>query len=262
VLVGPGETVSLAELSDVALTTPTDGDVLVFDGGEWVNDAGGAGGGGGGSGYFEPAFAPPATPNAADDEFDTDTITSGAWAVLNPSGTFSRAIRNGWFDFGVIGQSNNHGNALLKANTVSIGDHLTVAHRILTIGTGGFFSPIVGPVFANGAVVGSSFAGTLYLGDYRFGGETGAFNAMTNTFPSTQNVRVVGPTIYTRITYVSANTWRTEISVDGFRWSRLNLANYSYTMTPTHIGILISGWSSGAFDTLGAIKFFRKNWNP
>ena len=61
--------------------------------------------------------------------------------------------------------------------------------------------------------------------------------------------------LYQRLTWVSANTFKHEVSHDGISWISTN-GNQSKTMTPTHYGFAWSGWDSAAARAV-SFEYFR-----
>jgi hypothetical protein len=103
---GGGGGGSLATLSDVALSSPTTGQVLTYNGTDWINAAAGGGGGANVNGDSHPL-----SPSAFDDEFESGSL-GGIWTARNsPTLTFKNGsvifdqTGSGSSNWGLITQS-------------------------------------------------------------------------------------------------------------------------------------------------------------
>lgn len=61
--------------------------------------------------------------------------------------------------------------------------------------------------------------------------------------------------VYLQLIWVSANTFKVRLSVDGISWK--DLGTDAKTMTPTHYGVFATNWGGGANDMHGAFEYFR-----
>lgn len=197
------------------------------------------------------AWVPPSTAVAADDEFGDDSFDS-AWVEVAPTGsatwTESRSILS------AKSASVLSGDMLcrLKAISVSSGGYIETCLRLMSFGN---FS-MAGLVFSNGVLTSSTAVGAFV---WQGGGGlnarilTGTITSMSSATNVFQNV---SPQIYTRLVWVSANTWRQQLSVDGVSWTTFGVTDTSSTMTPTHMGVFITNWG-GAADALASFEYFR-----
>lgn len=203
------------------------------------------------------------TANAKDDEFLTSSL-DGSWTRVDyaNSGAVTYNPNYGMLSVKHTGGDAAQGwHALLKSMSgLSAPVTIETCLRLQTYeGT-----LIAGLVITDGTTVGSGKQVSLdhqrsgatsfrnWTGFNAFGGElTGS---PTGTGPGHRSDR-----LFMRLTWVSANTWRAEVSPDGISWMPFNftngLADSSHTMTPTHMGIWLSSYGTGA--NLGGIFTFE-----
>lgn len=114
---------------------------------------------------------------------------------------------------------------------------------------------ILGVVFADGTTAGSGKQVSVDMqgnGNFSLRSWTGfnAFGGELAGSPSGISTRQIGGEYHVRLTWVSANTWRGEVSSDGKNWMPHNFTNGQadapFTMTPTHVGVWCSTYGSGA----------------
>ncbi len=111
--------------------------------------------------------------------------------------------------------------------------------------------PSVGLGFMDGVAVGSNVAAMASVGsdfDFqaggiaKYGGTMNDFNNSVDTVISPSQMGFNGQVmeIYMRFVWISANTWQQVVSFDGNAWYNWGSADMSFTMTPTHFGLLVS----------------------
>lgn len=66
-----------------------------------------------------------------------------------------------------------------------------------------------------------------------------------------------GGPLFQRLTAVSANQWRAEYSPDGVSWIQYPAADWTYAMTPTHVGFAVANWAIGGNQAVGTVEYFR-----
>ncbi len=134
-------------------------------------------------------------------------------------------------------------NCLLQARTFAIGDSYAVPIRLFEATSGNITA--AGVIFTDGTIS-TSFGVIASLLKFTAEQDTrtylrhGALQTMTNTAGGSDIRGQAQPWIYTRLTYVAANTFRMELSFDGISWLTAGVADVTRVMTPTHVGV---GWS-------------------
>jgi hypothetical protein len=193
--------------------------------------------------------------NAKDDEFLVGTMDA-AWTKVD----YANASAITWTPGqGVLSAKHTGGDAAqgfhaqLKSMS-GLSSPVTIETSIRMLGNPGstFLAALV---MADGTTAGSGTQVSLGIhGDgvtelRRWTGFN-AFAADLAGSPTSATPRFFGRTIHFRLTWVSANTWRGEISPDGRNWIPFNFTNGqadgSATMTPTQMGVWCSTYGSGA----------------
>lgn len=172
---GPAPASALDDLSDVILTGPSAGQVLTFDGSDWVNDD--PTGGGGGGGLFSPD-TPYASPDAVDDDFDAGSL-DGKWATANGASTIHTdfSLDNHVGVYCVEGNFNG-----LKQSTSNVDQSIRAKFRSAKDGSG---TVVLGLFFKGGSnnIVEYVFQGAtynFYKGVYTGGvASSGAFTGVS-----------------------------------------------------------------------------------
>lgn len=241
-------------------TAPDTDDALVV-----VIAAGGtSGGGGGGDAEFMGRASTTAAPGGVhDDEFDDGEIDV-AWTEAKTSG--STSIFTERYGQLVFRQRDNgtagHLHALLKPLTLSPGDYVETAvkiHRRTANDMG------LGLMMSDGATHGAgnqvvAWVFTANLGrvqswtNFTTAGSNSGDVASTAGLPTGQ-----GP-LFIRLKYEAANTWGMYVSADGFEWHAFT-SSFSRTLTPTHAGLVVVRWTSGA-PVLAWPRFYYFRVNP
>lgn len=202
--------------------------------------------------YPEPAFVPPESPNAVDDEFETDSI--GDWTSLF-NGSGSLGIRGGQLH---LWASNDTSKAiLLRPGTLEVGDHLTIGYRAGSTDLGQITQPLagIGIVVADGNTLGAAAVQAISWGNGVRRSQGGTLLSPSDSLDLT--TRFMG-WAFLRLQRTGASTWLILGSQNGYDWSPFTHATRS--LTPTHLGVLAIGGSDP--EVTGTIGFFRKNWNP
>ena len=119
--------------------------------------------------------------------------------------------------------------------------------------------PMAGLIFADGATygvgnqIGVGFVGNMNtIGAYRWTNfNTRASYTELAMLPYGQN-----GIIYIRFVYESANTYRVLHSLDGVVWIDMN-GTLSFTITPTHFGLLETSHDNSNYPFSASYKYFR-----
>lgn len=192
----------------------------------------------------------PATLNAAnvywtgsDAAAMTEVTVTGAQTISERVGRLGVAFSN---------QTSGDTSALLKAHTFSVGDSFAVPIRLLANNATNVYGGII---FTDGTTstsngVSAHLSWVAGENTIRLYTRAGTLTAFT-TVSTVRNLKPASP-VWVRLTYVAANTWGKQVSVDGLTWSTMGIADLSSTMTPTHVGL---AWSTDGSATEGAASF-------
>lgn len=187
-----------------------------------------------------------------DDDFE-DAALDGDWVTVLPSGTCTWTEGDSPLDGGVLGalfnnQTSEHAACILKPIAGSdwgIGDYIETAMRAIAVET----YAMAGLIITDGTAVGSKSVWQMpywyWDGTYNrltVSLRSGLINGAKTSHYSIQ-AHMTGGWLYQRLTYVAANTWKAQWSLDGVVWHDYLQANPSYTMTPTHVGLAVSTWA-------------------
>lgn len=82
-------------------------------------------------------------------------------------------------------------------------------------------------------------------------------NVATDALSGSQTWEHPSGPLYQRLTAVSADLWRGEYSVDGVQWVQVPTADWSYAMTPTHVGFAMGSWGTASGQKIGSVEYFR-----
>jgi hypothetical protein len=218
------------------------------------------GGGGGGSGWGNlllPGNAPGGL--VVSDEFDGPNLS--AWTTQTVSGTAKWVLSGDALSVAYQGQSSGHAAALLRPIPGTPTAPLEIRAAVRTFGPQTVQT--VGVAFTDGT---GPAANSVWL---RINVNTPDLSLCGGTLSNLQ--ASVLRTINTRIwnapwhvlglRWVSANTWALRCSLTGGddpdEWTTLGLADAAHTMTPTHVGIVVSRFGGGAAEALGAVDYLR-----
>lgn len=255
--------------------SPVKGDLAVFNGTDWVRVAVGsndqvltadsaqtagvkwaAGAGGGWADTVTPAAAPAGT---YDDEFDDATITG--WTQLDRAGHAAT-----WTEANDVLSVLNPGadlaaetHSMVKAIPLSVGDYIQTAVYGLSVNQN---YPSVGLIMADGATyaAGQQVIARWDMADGNFGMEDWSGYNTRDAIKGSVAVeahQIPLAWCHLRLTYVSANTFRLEVSPDGVSWFQ-PFVDQTVTLTPTHAGVFSLGWQA-AMPFVGGFHYFRSN---
>jgi hypothetical protein len=205
------------------------------------------------------------TPHIDDDFFGSDT--SADYTEVTPTGTVNWTFARGRLAARADGQDSADGAVLLKPITTASAP-MTIETRISHRGV---FDPadflMSGLCFTDGTAVGSlivtqhiytdtitPFMSTRMLTSSPWEGNIN--NVVDNGAPTFTNFHT-SDAVYLRLIWVSANTWAWTVSTNGEDWTDLADAAEAVTMTPTHIGLLVSDWGSAATDSMCTFDYLR-----
>jgi hypothetical protein len=194
-------------------------------------------------------------PTGVDDEFD-DSSFSGWTKVANATPVITESEDGSQLSLvhpggGSAGQL----IAYMKSTTINTGDKIEMCFRMAQYDEN---FAIVALVMADGATYGS---GNQVL--CTFSPQQNLLSMMSHTnynsnaSNTTYSMRQQGTGyVFLRLTYVSANTFKGEVSIDGIQWFTFN-SSFSRTITPTHVGFAITKWGGSNF-MLCTLEYFRK----
>jgi len=212
-------------------------------------------------GWLDPIVNRLDAANANDDEFLTGTL-DGAWTRVD----YSNAGAVTWTPGGGLLSAKHDGgdaaqglHALMRSMS-GLSSPVTIQTAVRLFGGVPTGVLMMGLIFANGTTAGSGAQVVLEVHlsppsssaglNVALRSWTGynAFNADLTGSPVAFNW--AAGFIHLRLTWVSANTWRGELSGDGRSWIKFShdssTADSSSTMTPTQMGVFLSGYGSGA----------------
>lgn len=227
--------VKLDDLTDVDTTTtaPSTGDLLRWDGANWVP--------------YQNNLISDYAGGTYDDEFDDDTVAA-AWTKVDYSGN-EATWTEGYGALVVEGRSDTAGyfHAILKSGgTIATGTIIETHMRAMA-----FHSqyPAAGLLFTDGTTENSGNQSLLAI---HFGTAHGVQATDRDNF-RTRASFTDGPTVrgygfpaaglYMRWKYTSANTYDGYVSLDGNIWEQV-ITSFSSSFTPTHFGLWIESWAT------------------
>lgn len=195
------------------------------------------------------------SPVTADDEFNDGSIASAWTNDVAPTGSAT------WTEAGDIlsakfsGIASNDAVCKLKPITISQGGYIETAMRLLGPASGNF--AMAGLVLCDGTTVNANaVAAFVYTNTYQLS-YAYLSGTLTNMVSSGGvGLGLLGPNMFTRLTWQAANTWRMELSPDGISWTPLAAADKSFTLTPTHMGLFVTNWGTGNVD-VASFEYFR-----
>jgi hypothetical protein len=200
----------------------------------------------------------PLTSGTDDDEFDDDTIDA-AWTSLTVTGSATWTEQDDVLSVVFDDQTAGDAAAQIKSinGTPAAAIEISTAVRAFTSANHG----IVGMFFSDGTTA------TSNLVQFRTNVSDGSTSMYGGTFTDIQNTLLssftvdassIMTTIYMRLTWVSSNTWRMEVSPDGVSWTAFALADQSHTLTPTHYGLYVSSYG-GTVPKIATFEYFRSD---
>lgn len=203
------------------------------------------------------AIYPPFTPSGVDDEFDDENFSGFTQVddslhqpVITESNDVASIALPG-------GDTAAHLHAFMKAATVSAGDIIEVAMRMVGI-TQAF--NIAGLVMSDGVTYNAGSQICWYWSpeeqQWIMGTFTG-FNSFT-ILGSALNPELRMPMgdMFLRLKYEGSNSWSGWTSPDGISWINLT-GSRSRTLTPTKVGFFCTTWG-GAGPCIWSFRYFRK----
>lgn len=209
----------------------------------------------------------PASGVTSIDEFNDNSL-SGSFTRVDAAGGSGRAT---WTEGGdVLSVYNAGGDAVNELHAQmyplsgvggapAVGDAFFTALMIGNpVGTNYSFGGILladGTTYGAGKqVVATSHVGTTsrdhYLRTYT------NYNTIASSVDQVATAVSTGLTYYLRIVCTAANTWRRDYSYDGVTWFPGG-ATASYTLTPTHVGVLSSSFGTSTKSTV-RYEFLRR----
>lgn len=261
------------EIAALTLVTAASGDhVLVEDASDSnakkrVAASDFLGGGGGGTTWGDPVPSGNAPGGADDDEFADSSFDTGVWTVVDPaSPTIAGAITE---DADVLSVLHPGGDAAQEFHGImqsvgSLTPPVTVETAMRWIGANQNYV-MAGVGFSSGVTHGtddvlmagiSQPASTAIPNWFhrRFDGFN-SFISGDDQFYSGMLPSVM-PWVHVRHTWVSSNTFRAEFSPDGISWINPAGADHSVTLTPTHMGMVLSTYG-GSLPKVFTYEYFR-----
>lgn len=194
--------------------------------------------------------------NVADDEFN-DASIDAAWVHVD-NGVHVATWTESASLLSVANPADDASaevHALVKPATIPIGTKIETAIRMLSQAQNW---PIAGLIFANGSTYGAGIqvaCGYSIDGLYQISERTG-YNATSATqFVAADPEARLYPQLFMRLTYVAANTWRSEFSPDGVSWLNL-IGDQTLSMTPSRFGVFSSG-NTAAAAFVASFEYFR-----
>lgn len=188
---------------------------------------------------------PGETPHPVDDFFSGVGLAA-AWSEIEVSGTVTPTVDRGLLSLVGEGGTANDMQGVAKALGLSAPVTVETSTRILAstdTGTG-----MVGVGFVDGLTGSDNIYASRYWGD---SGDVATFQGTLTSVDSggttifTRGPFTVHDRIYLRAIWKSANTFTTQVSVDGVSWRDFGLGDRSKTMTPTHVCLFSLDWGAG-----------------
>lgn len=194
---------------------------------------------------------------ASDDEFNDDTV-AGAWSTVATTGTVTVTEAGDVLSLKLVGQSSGDIAGVLKAIPGTPAAPITVEAALRTL-TGASGAVFTGLVMASGTAPSSSaiFVGLIASGPIRLAFREGTLTSLTTetsalSIPYPDGGFVL-PWLHLRLKWASTNTFEIEASPDGVSW--LTFASRTFTLAPTHFGIMGSSWGTGT--QILSAEYFR-----
>lgn len=194
--------------------------------------------------------------DADDVNWDGNDVAAGTTLTVTGSQTITEG--DGMVSVNYTGQSANDLNAVIFARTISVGDKWRVPTRLLASNADTNFS-MIGVVFADGTASTSAISGGMFYiqaaADHMepIDGTFGSV-VLPQSITFTPYLQGFGPWVWFEIEYVSSNTFRTRLSLDGLSFLDMGTTEAT-TLTPTHVAIVWSKWGTAgtAIATFGPL---------
>lgn len=198
------------------------------------------------------------TGHTDDDFFASDS--SGDYTEQTVSGSATWTIDHGLLSAVVDDQSASDAAAFLKSIT-SASAPMTIETAINMRGIAED-SNTIGLCFTDGTAASSNVAHAAFFATasnsglrIRGGTLTDLFATLNNTIQQ-PTFRFFGDTLYIRLAWTAANTWKAAWSGDGVTWTDYGETTDSFTMTPTHFGVYTTT-HGGSNPLLSTFHYFR-----
>lgn len=257
----------VSEATGVTTLNFTGAGVTATDAGGGVVDVDIPGGGGGGGSGQDRRWNVGSTETTID-EFDDDSL-AGAWVRVDGTGAASGnvdysegadtlAVRNNGGDtadklHGLVIPLSSHGGSLAN------GDGFVTCVTLLGAPVNHCFAGMIisdGTTHGSGnqvwAEVGRNAGTDLIVQSFGWSGWGTAGSAAGGFLWA----RTQQTALYVRLALISANTWRTDISVDGHHWLN-GSATLSKTMTATHVGFASTSYGTST-KHIASYEFLRR----
>lgn len=243
--------IALDDMSDVSSPSPTDGHVLMWEqsSGLWKPKAASTAGGGPG---VDTRWAPYGSPTYAE-EFEGSSLGAD-WGRVDESGGAGRVT---WAVAGGVLSSTHNNTAdssarmhwMLKpvGSAFAAGDAIVTAYRVAHAGWApNYVMCNVG--LTNGTTPGASSAIATQAYVNSSNGSYGIVRNWANTSMTSDGAESGeqavshGGLFWLRLVMTAANTWRSDWSGDGISW--MLGSPRSYSLTPTHMGVGHGNWTT------------------
>jgi hypothetical protein len=241
-------------VSSVTTIGVTNGTLTDNGGGDISLDL--SGGGGGGTTWLDPVPSGNAPGATLDDEFDDDSI-DGVWTQVTVTGTATWTESKDVLSCLFGNQTASDLAVILKPiGALTTGDYIETALRAM-MPVENF--TLVGICMTDGTDATSNVVLAETQSNNSFQFQYGTLtNVSTGIGANAGNFETVMGWMFIRLTYVSANTWRAEFSPDGVSWAGMGFSDGGPTMTPTHIGLLVSSWGDTSVEKrVATFEYFR-----
>lgn len=194
-------------------------------------------------------------PTGVDDEFD-DASFSGWTKVANATPVITESEDGSQLSlYHPGGGSAAQFIAYMKSTTINTGDSIEMCFRMIHADEN---FAIVSLIMADGATYGAgNQVHVSWSPQQNLVSMMTQTNYNSNSTNTTASMQKNGSGyLFLRLTYVSSNTFKGEVSCDGIQWHVFN-ASFSRTLTPTHVGFGISKWGGTNFMQM-TLEYFKK----
>jgi len=198
--------------------------------------------------------------HSGNDEFTGNALDT-AWTQVTPSGTLTVAQGNGRLGAWCTGVAGSNAIAYVKPITISQGGYIETAVTLTGYPTSGNNPFLAGLVLTDGT---STSSNHVFLGGYTpgqgiffCGGALNAFNGTPGGLSSEHPFLGSVGRYFLRLIWLSANTFRCNISLGGDIWHTTGIADVSKTMTPTQMGFAFSDFGAGSPGGLASFEYLR-----
>lgn len=198
--------------------------------------------------------------SADDDNFDDDTFSG--WTEVKGSWTTTKTEKYNRLAVSLDGTEGAGGRwtAFLKNKTPNPGDYIQAGFQFT--GPRAAF-PHVALVMGEGATYNNSDKFVIFGWDLH---ENYLIRWQSTGLDTSGNVDVIQSTeyallnfIHMRLTYVSANTYTFQVSIDGLAWLSVWTASSYYTIAQDWVGFAFTTWNAGK-PILFNVSYVRFSW--